>query len=231
MPHPQAALYLHEEIMLLALRDEKGTVEFGSMYAYALGGAILAELLLAGRISVEESKRKLVNLVNEDPIGEPVVDDCLQGIAEAKRRAAAQTWVRRFGSLKNLHHRVARGLCGRDILRVAEKNVLLVFRRTIYPEINPQPERKLIACLRNAIFGDSICVDPRTTILISLASSANLLRIPFDKKELKKRKKRIEQLVNGELMGKATKQAVEAAQAAAVVACIMPAMIVTTTSS
>ena len=69
MPRAKTPLYLHEEIMLLALRDEEGTVEFGSMYGYALGGAILAELLLAGRISVEEGKRKLVNLVSDEPIG------------------------------------------------------------------------------------------------------------------------------------------------------------------
>ena len=67
--------------------------------------------------------------------------------------------------------------------------------------------------------------------MLSLANSAGLLSIPFDKRELKKRKKRIEQVVNGEMMGKATKEAVEAAQAAVMVACIIPAITVTTISS
>lgn len=31
MPPNQSPLFLHEEIMLLALCDEKGTVEFGSL--------------------------------------------------------------------------------------------------------------------------------------------------------------------------------------------------------
>ncbi len=35
-------LFFHEEIMLLALRDEEGTPEWGTMYEYAIGGAILA---------------------------------------------------------------------------------------------------------------------------------------------------------------------------------------------
>ena len=43
MPPNQSPLFLHEEIMLLALRDEKGTVEFGSMYNYASAGAILGD--------------------------------------------------------------------------------------------------------------------------------------------------------------------------------------------
>jgi hypothetical protein len=43
-------LWLHEEILLLALRDKEGTFASGSHHRHALGGAILAELLLAQRI-------------------------------------------------------------------------------------------------------------------------------------------------------------------------------------
>ena len=42
------SLFLHEEILLLALRDEEGTIA-GAMYQYAIGGALLAELLLQTR--------------------------------------------------------------------------------------------------------------------------------------------------------------------------------------
>ncbi|MCG8408327.1 MAG: GPP34 family phosphoprotein [Phycisphaerales bacterium] len=227
MPRTQPPLYLHEEIMLLALRDEAGTVVTGSMYAYALGGAILAELLLHGRISVEESKKRLVNLVSDQPVGEPVIDECLDKIADAKRRANLQSWVSRFANMKNLHHRIAQGLSDRGILRADEKTVLLIFKRKVYPEINPQPERRLIERLRKAIFGDGVSIDPRTVILISLASGASLLSIPFAKSDLKRRKKRIEQIVNGEMTGKATKEAVEAAQAAVMVACVLPSVTAT----
>jgi hypothetical protein len=65
------SLFLHEEVMLLALRDEKGTIASGTMYQYAIGAAILAELLLNKRVSVEESKKaKLVNLTSSTPLGE-----------------------------------------------------------------------------------------------------------------------------------------------------------------
>jgi len=40
-------LYFYEEIMLLTLRDKEGTFAFNSMgFLYALGGGLLAELLL-----------------------------------------------------------------------------------------------------------------------------------------------------------------------------------------
>jgi hypothetical protein len=216
----QSPLFLHEELMLLALRDDTGKVSFGSMHCYAVAGAILAELLLAERISLEPGKKKLINVTSKEPLDNPVIDECLQKIVSAKRRAGLQTWAQRFSSLKRLHHRVAQGLCKRGILRADEDRILLIFRRQVYPELNPQPERRLIERLRKAIFGDSGGVEPRTVLLISLAQAADLLRIPFDKRELRQRKKRIEQLIEAEMFGKATKEAIEAAQAAAVmIAC------------
>ena len=50
----------------------------------------------------------------------------------------------------------------------------------------------------------------------------------FDKKQLKQRKKRIEQIVNGEITGKAAKDAIDAMKAAIMVTCIMPAIMTST---
>ena len=54
----QKQLFLHEEVLLLALQDEKGVVAFGSMCEQVVGGAILAELLLQGKVVLEQSGRK-----------------------------------------------------------------------------------------------------------------------------------------------------------------------------
>lgn len=225
-------LLLYEEIMLLALRDEKGTIASGTMYQIALGGAILSELLLEKRIEVDVSKkRKLVDLVDSKPIGDPLVDECLEKIKNAKRRATLQTWVTRFANVKKLKHRAAAQLCKRRILRADEGKVLLIFTRKTYPEINPKPERELIERLRKAIFTDAKSLDPRTVVLVSLAKNCDLLKIPFDKKKLRERKKRIEGIVNGEMTGEAAKAAMEAMQAAIFVCCIMPAVLASTTTS
>ena len=224
-------LYLHEETMLLALRDKKGTIACGTMYQYAIGGAVLAELLLHKRIQIEESgKKKFVKLISGTPVGEPVMDECLEKIKKAKRRASLQTWVSRFAGVKRLKHKVAEQLCRHGILRADEDKVLLLFTRKIYPEVNPEPERALIERLRQAIFTDANDIDPKTVVLVSLAKNADILKVVFDRKKLKSRKKRIEQIINGDIVGKATKQAIEAMQAAVVVACIMPAIISSTTA-
>ena len=228
----QTTLFLHEEIMLLALRDEEGTVASGSTYQYAIGGAILAELLLNKRIGIDEGKKKkLVNILGSTQVGDPLIDECLEKIGTAKRRASLQTWVSRFAGVKNLKHRVAEQLCRRGILRADEDKVLLIFTRKIYPEVDPEPEKKLIDRLREAIFTDINDVDPRTAVLVSLAHHADLLKNVFDKKELKHRKARIKQVINGEMTGKAAKEAIEAMQAAVIVACIIPAIAASTASS
>jgi hypothetical protein len=216
-------LHLQEEILLLVLRDKKGTF-FSKMYQPALGAALLAELLLAKRVVIEEGKKKLVRLVDESPMGEPVLDEALGKIRDAKRRASIKTWVSRFSNLKRLKHRVAQGLCRKRVLREDEGQVLHFFRRKIYPEVDPRPERRIIERLRKAIFGDGTQLEPRTVILLSLAKSADLLSIPFEKGNLKKRKARIKKIVEGELLGKATKEAIEAAHAAVFVATMVPAI-------
>lgn len=227
----QTNLFLHEEIMLLALRDEEGTIASGTMYQYAIGAAVLAELLLNKRIAVGEPRmKKLVNLISSQALGEALIDQCLEKISNAKRRASLQSWVSRFAGVKNLKHRVARQLCERGILRADEDKILLLFTRKIYPEVNPEPERKLIERLRQAIFTDSRDVDPRTVVLVSLANSTGLLKVVFDKKKLKGRKARIKEIIDGEITGKAAKEAIEAMQAAIMVCCIMPTITTTAIS-
>lgn len=228
---PRSELGIYEEILLLALRDEEGTIAPGTQYHFALGGAVLAELLLLRRITVEEGRRKLVSVADTQATGDPLLDDTLERITHAKRRAAMRTWVSRIANRKGLRHRIAEVLCRRGILRNDIGKVLGIFSRRIYPELDPAPERALIARLEEAIFTDGEVADPRTVVLISLAHATGLLRATFGKKRLKERQGRIEQIVNGEVTGKAAREAVQAMQAAILVSVIIPSVVTTTATS
>jgi hypothetical protein len=229
----QKPLHLYEEVMLLALRDEKGTIESGApMYQYAIGGAILAELVLDGKLGVEErGKRRYAIAEDTARTGDELLDECVQKVRDAKRRQQLQTWVSRFSGVKKLKHRVAQNLVRKRILELEEGLILGLFTRKVYPEINPKPEEEIRERLRRAIFTDETDLDPRTVVLLSLAKNANLLKVAFPKKELKSRKKRIEAVVNGDVAGKATKEAIEAMQAAVFVATILPAITTTAATS
>jgi len=160
-----------------------------------------------------------------------LLDECVQKVRDAKRRQQLQTWVSRFSGVKKLKHRVAQNLVRKRILELEEGLILGLFTRKVYPEINPKPEEEIRERLRRAIFTDETDLDPRTVVLLSLAKNANLLKVAFPKKELKSRKKRIEAVVNGDVAGKATKEAIEAMQAAVFVATILPAITTTAATS
>ena len=223
-------LFLYEEVMLLALRDEQGTIASGFV-EQSVAGAILAELLLEGRISIDDSKKQWVSLSNDQATGDPVIDECLEKMAASKKRVTLKNWVHKLASIKDLKHKVALQLCKRRILRADEDKILLLFNRRIYPEVNSAPERKIIERMRKAIFSDDRNLDVRTVVLISLANGSDILSHTFGRKKLKPRKKRIEQITQGDLTGKATQEVIAACQTALVVAAIMPAMISTTVHS
>ena len=225
-------LYLYEEIALLALKDEKGTFYSSSNYHFGMGGAILAELLLLKKVAVEEKRRaKFLKVIDETPIKDELLDQCLQIVINAKRRTRLENWVSKFANIKQLKHRIALQLCNRGILREDEDTVLLLFKRRVYPELNPIPEEKIIGRLKSAIMGYDSSIDPRTIILISIAKSTDLIKTFLDRSEIKESKERVKKLVNGELTGKATQEAIEAMQAAIVVAAIIPAVIATTATA
>lgn len=211
-------LRLHEEILLLTLKDEKGTPAWGH-YTFAMAGAILTELVLEDRVRLEERrgrKKPLVDLVSATQIGDPTLDDALRQVRTAKRRAAAETWVQRWARNKLLHD-TARRLAQRGILRIRQKRVLLLFSRRVYPAMDPGPEERLIERMREAIFGDGT-VAPRTAAVIALAQVADLLKPVFGGRELKGRKQRLKEMAEGDLVAEATRAALQAAAAAATAA-------------
>jgi hypothetical protein len=220
-------LKLHEELLLLSLRDKEGTFASSGVLDYAIGGALLSELLLLKKIEIDESKKKkkMIDLVDTGPTGHPVLDECIDKLKNAKRRANLMTWVTRFARFKKLKHRVAEQLCHGGIVRETEDKVMLFFSRRIYPEINPGPENELVERMRKGIFTETNNIDPRTAIIIALASHVDLLKHHFDKKELKSRKKRIKEIGEGHLTAKAAQEAIQAMQAAVMVVVIFPSVI------
>jgi len=59
-------------------------------------------------------------------------------------------------------------------------------------------------------------LDPRTIILLSIASGTGLLQAVFNREELSPRQGRIEQIVGDEIVGKAVKEAIKAMRTAVV---------------
>lgn len=219
----KSSLRLYEKAMLLILKDREGTVGV-SMYTYGLAGTLLAELFLEERL-VASGKNSIVAVSDRSPVGDPLLDECLQLIGDSAKPRTAQHWVSTISGLKDLKDRIAQQLCRRGILCEDEDKVLFFFTRKIYPQVDPRPEQELIQELRNAIFSDAGEVSGHTAALVAVGNSTGLLEANFSRRELKDRKQRIKEIANGDVSGPATAAVVGAVQTAIFVCCIMPAII------
>jgi len=219
-------LRLYEEILLLALKDEEGTAYSGTSWPYAVGGAVLAELLLEGRLGLEERKgKKIVALVNTTPLGEPVADRVLEKIADAKKDSDLTTWLGRVAAMKDLKHQIAEQMTLKGVLRVETHKVLLIFSRRIYPELDPTPELEIMHRVEHAVFSDDSDLDTRTAILVSLAHVSGILDAVFGKKRVGERRERLDKIAQDWPSAEAARAAIEATRAA--MAAIMAATVVT----
>jgi golgi phosphoprotein 3 len=211
-------LKLHEELLLLALRECEGTT-MGDAWPTAIGAALLAELVAAGRVALRPDGKKLfVDPADPRPLGEPLLDECLAKVIAATRRAQAAAWISRFSGVKHLKARIAQGLCRQGVLRADERTILLLFKQEIYPEVDPRPEREIRERLRRLIFAETTRRDERTLLLLSLADAGGLLPSLFEKRQLKERCKWVAQLVVDEPLGRRVREIVQARHAAAVAA-------------
>ncbi len=212
-------LRLHHELLLLALCDNKGTVAFSSMLGYGLGGALLTELLLAKRIEIVhegpdgKKKKQFVELRDQSPIGEPSLDLAISRLTNAKRRRSPASAVSRIAQTPKLRHTVAQELCRAGVLRETEQQILLLFRRRVYPTVDGRPEQALIRRIKAVLDGGKK-PDERTAALIGIANLAGALSAIYTRTELRAHKTRLKNIVESSAGSQAAAQSIAAAHAA-----------------
>lgn len=222
-------LFLHEEVTLLALAEEKGTIETGSWYPYVAAGAILAELMMRDRVRIQTeaeakasrtmfSRKPRLVVTDPAPVGEALIDDWLAKISRSEKLKPAGDWLSAIANSKGLPAAATARLVEMEILQQRSDKVLWVFNRVRYPEKDGAPEGEIRKRLERAIFDDGGEVDARTIVLLSLTKNGEFLPALFDKKRLRQRKQHIEKLIEGEALGRATAELIEAIQVAIIVA-------------
>lgn len=216
-------LTLPQELLLLALDDEKGR----GNPSVALGGGILAELVFRGAVEVvEDGKKSVVEPVAAAaPPADEILAECLADVVESKKRRDATHWVGKFSGKRDLRSRVAQPLVARGVLDERRRKLLFV-TTTSFPELDPGPEIRMTERLRAAIEYDHVEPDARTAALISMANAAGLLSNNLDKKMLRSQNKRLAEISEGEHIGSAVKSAIDSTNAA--IAAVIVAGTVTT---
>lgn len=205
-------LSLAEELLLLALEDEEGKVSgaaSGSLEC-GLAGAVLMELALADRISLDSGK---VVVADSSPIGERVLDDALEKIAKSSKVRDAEHWI--SGGLDSgaLKDALQDGLVEKGVLASEQHKVLWVIPIQRYPERDGEPEQELRERIR-AVLLEGQPPEPRLAAMIALIKACSLTDEIFASSERERARQRLEEISDERVVGEAVSGAVAQTQVA-----------------
>ena len=215
-------MLLAEDLLLLLTNDDTGRLaKSGTEVDVALGGALLVDLTLMGRVDVagpSESVREGRLVVRDStPTGDAVLDDALVTMGE-KEGKKPQGVVTRLG--KGVRGRLYGRLAEGGLVRAEKGRVLGIFPIERWPAEDANHETSVRAGIASAL-REGRTSDPRTGALIALLLALKTVHKVMDassvglsKQELRASAKRI---AEGDWAAKAVRQAIDSTNAAIIV--------------
>jgi hypothetical protein len=205
---------LAQELLLLALDDEKGAVGLSASATLDVGlaGALLLDLSMADRVSVFGAQLEVVDAV---PTGDEALDAALAQIAGAGRRRKPQAWVQTLS--RGVRKRVLAQLLAQGLVRSEKRRLLGAVRRVRHPERDGSVEEELRSRLR-AVVLDGVEPDQRTVALLAVIAAADLQPLFLSRQESRAAKERLRALASGDRLAKGVADAVASMQAATIAA-------------
>lgn len=203
-------LLIVEDFMLLLLDDDSGSPAGAGTLHYSLGGALLVDLALQGRIEIDS---KGVTVVPASPPTDPLLADALEKIGEKRRGTHALLFV--LG--QELSDKVTERLLERGLVRREQRKVLRLFRTTTWPADDVRHEDDLRAQLKRVLV-DGEQPDARAAAIIALLNAINVLYIVLDDLPWRTVAKRAYEIQKGDWAGDPATMAVMTTNAGIVAA-------------
>jgi len=209
----QVVLSFVEEIVLLALDDQKGKfVDLPPLALdQALAGAVLLELAFQNRIDTDPAH---LMLVSDQVTGDKILDPILKVIARAQDKQNAKYWVGVISADgEKIREAALARLVEKGVLKREEKKILWVIPGRRYPMIQNKEEEEVRKRIRSVVV-DGAIPSPRDVVLISLGSACQLLRTVLTDADLLKYSPRIAEVAKMDLIGQAVSKSVAEVQEA-----------------
>lgn len=222
-------LDLLEEYLLIALDDDKGKFVIDSTHLhYGFGGAILLELALREKISIEGDYIRLKDSSTVKEVALNKAIDLIESNAKSiKIKDLINTLAKKAGELKQ---DTLQRLMNKGILKKEEHKIFWIIPNNKYPTSNLSPENKVRERLKAVmLLGEKS--EPRDIMLLSLIDVSDLTREAFrDKEDYKAVKKKIKEVTQDVKISNAINKSIREIQAAIMIA-ITTTMIVTTVTT
>lgn len=220
-------LTLPEELLLLGLNDEKGSVVSAAAMGlpYGLTGTVLMELAIRGRISVEG---ETVSIISTETTPVEFLDEALRNIAQSPKKRKADWWIARPASLvKKLGERLKARLVEAGILRDEEHKFLWVFPYHRYPAQDARPEHETRRRIHDVILRGATA-DEHIAVLICMLHACGLAKEVFPDQKPKEIALTLKAFSEADQVSRAVSNQVAAATMAAVTSAISTSMMATT---
>ena len=209
-------MLIAEDLLLLATDETTGKSSISTTQLDpALAGAVLMELVVAGRIGLEgEGRKAQVVVIDPTPLGDPTLDPALQTLLE-KAPIRPVSAIGKLG--KGLRERLYVGLQERGIVRRESGKILGIFPTTRWPADDSRHENELRKDITDVLV---IGQEPtaRVAAIIAVLTAADMLKTVVDKPDLKVAKERGKRIGDGNWATDSVRKAIQEMQSAMTVA-------------
>ncbi len=208
-------LTLVEEILLLLLDDEKGTLPPVPQLTlhFVLAGGVLMELAINNRIDCHIDT---LEIIDSKPLNNPILDPYLQRICNEPEHKDVKFWINAIAddgaAIVDLGFQ---RLVERGVLGESEKRFLWVMKTRSYPMIDGTVEREVKLRIMNILYSEEI-PDQRDVVIFCLMDACDMFRTLLGPVELSRMRPRISDVSKLDLIGQATTKLIREIQVALV---------------
>lgn len=222
-------MLIAEELLLLATDDETGKTTVSSANLDpALGGALLIDLVLAGRVGLQgEGRQARITVADGLTEMDPLLEAGLEKLAE-KGPLKTEAAVRRLA--KGLRDSLHESLERRGIVRRERGRVLGIFPTTRWPEADSHLEAQVRGEVSAALM---LGQEPGPYVggLIAVLAAADMLKTVVDKADLKPAKERAKEIAQGNWASEGVRKVIQATHAATIAAVVASTSAATASTS
>lgn len=173
-------LLICEQVVLLLYDDRKGRAGIDASPAAMVSGAVVLDLLLAGKLTESDGKLTAQGSTPAHPAPAKVFD----AIAKSSKPRTVSHWVSKYATTGRTERTVAAGLAEKGILRAERRRVLGLIPTTRYPQADGRPEQALRERLEAVLLHNAEPTD-REALLIGVLKAGKVLNdlVPKDRRK------------------------------------------------
>lgn len=200
---------LAEDLLVLCSDQDRGRPRIpGTHLGLGLGGALLLDLVLHGRVALADGH---VVAVDHTLLGDPLLDAALREVASEPRSREPGHWVRHLS--RGARSAVEQRLAAAGVLQVDDHRVLGIFHVHRCHQTDTRHRHELVERLQDAVvLGRTPSAE--VAALVSLALAVRLGQHLFPRADRRAIQHRMQEIADGEWVGAAVRHNVDAVDAA-----------------